>query len=168
MPIKPKFGSLFIGVLLAITVWYWQTQTLSPAPDVVFKTLNGETIALAELKGKPVLVTFWATDCQACLEEIPYLISLHRQYNQQGLTIIAVAMYYDPPNHVQEMATAKQLPYAVALDPAAELAKAFGNVQFTPTTFLIDKNGMTVMHKIGGFDLSTLQKVLTNIGNYSA
>ena len=157
---RQKFGFLFIASLLAIIIWYWQTQRPLPAPDVMFKTIKGETIALTALKGKPVLVTFWATDCPSCLEEIPHLISLHQQFGPRGLVIIAVAMYYDPPNHVQEMATAKQLPYAVALDPTADHAKAFGNVQFTPTSFLIDRNGMIVMQKIGGFDLPALQERL--------
>ena len=64
------------------------------------------------------------------------------------------------PNHVQEMAIAKQLPYAVALDPAAEHAKAFGNVRLTPATFLIDKNGMIVMEKLGVLDVPALLEKL--------
>ena len=133
---------------------------LTPAPNAVFKTIGGETISLAALHGRPVLVTFWATDCPSCLEEIPQLIKLHQEFSPQGLTIIAVAMYYDPPNHVQEMAAAKQLPYAVALDPTAEHAKAFGNVRLTPTSFLIDTNGMIVMEKLGELDVPALIKKL--------
>jgi peroxiredoxin len=163
MKIKQKLGIFFIVSLLAIAAWYWQTQTLSPAPNAVFKTIKGETITLAELKGKPILVTFWATDCPGCIEEIPHLISLHQQFGKQGLTIIAVAMHYDPPNHVLAMATDKKLPYAVALDPTEEHAKAFGKVQLTPTSFLINREGLIVMQNVGAFDLSEMQEQLKQI-----
>ena len=151
--------ALFTFLLfLATSYWYWQTQTVRPAPNVSFTTIKGKTLVLNELKSKPVIVTFWATDCPGCIEEIPHLISLHTQYSQQGLNIIAVAMDYDPPNHVLAMAKSKQLPYAVALDPTAELAEAFGNVRLTPTTFLIDKSGNIVMQKVGVFDLEDMQQ----------
>ena len=164
MKIKQKVGFLFIGaLLLAIGIGYSSTQRPSPAPESEFKTIKGETISLAQLRGKPVLVTFWASDCLSCLEEIPDLISLHQQYRASGLAVISVAMYYDPPNQVLETAAAKQLPYAVALDPTAVLAKAFGEVQFTPTTFLIDRNGKIAMKTTGKFELATIRERLDKL-----
>ena len=157
MNIKSTISILVIAALIITAAWYWQTQTVRTAPDVSFKTIKGETIRLAELQGKPALVTFWATDCPGCIEEIPHLIGLHHQYSQTGLSIIAVAMHYDPPNHVLAMAESKQLPYAIALDPTSELAQAFGDVQLTPTTFLIDRTGNIVMQKVGVFDLTDMQ-----------
>ena len=160
MPKEQKFGLIFCLLLMASAVYYWQSPSIKTAPNVVFKTIKGENISLAALQGKPVIVTFWATDCASCLKEIPDLIKLQQQFNPQGLTIIAVAMYYDPPNHVLTLATEKQLPYAIALDPNAELSQAFGNVQFTPTTFMIDKTGAIVMKKIGLFSMPVLQEWL--------
>lgn len=160
MNIKQTSGIFLIIGLLAATAWYWQTQTVRPAPAVTFKTLKGDNLALTDLKGKPAIVTFWATDCPGCIEEIPHLISLHRQYSQRGLNIIAVAMHYDPPNHVLAMAESKQLPYIVTLDPSGELAQAFGNVQLTPTTFLIDRAGNIVLQKVGVFELADMQQRL--------
>lgn len=157
MNIKSTISILVIAALIVTAAWYWQTQTVRTAPDVRFKTIKGETIRLAELRGKPTLVTFWATDCPGCIEEMPHLIDLHQQYSQTGLSIIAVAMHYDPPNHVLAMAESKQLPYSIALDPTSELAQAFGDVQLTPTTFLIDRTGNIVMQKVGVFDLSDMQ-----------
>ncbi|MGY6278190.1 peroxiredoxin family protein [Methylomonas sp. MgM2] len=158
MHIKQLSTALLIIGLIAALGWYWQTQTVRAAPDVGFKTIKGGTIRLSELQGKPVIVTFWATDCPGCIEEIPHLISLHRQYGGEGLNIIGVAMPYDPPNHVVTMAESKQLPYAVALDPSGELAQAFGEVRLTPTTFLIDRAGHIVMQKVGTFDLHDMQQ----------
>jgi thiol-disulfide isomerase/thioredoxin len=146
--------------LLAAGLWLTQAAKLAAVPNSEFTTINGQHIALAELKGKPVLITFWATDCGSCIAEIPDLIHLHQQYANSGLTIIAVAMYYDPPNRVMEMSQNRQLPYHIALDPAAEHAKAFGNVQFTPTTFLLDRNGVLVMQKTGRFELGMMQEQL--------
>ena len=65
--------------------------------------------------------------------------------------MIAVAMYYDPPNHVVDMTKAKQLPYDVALDLKSELAQAFGDVMFTPSTFLIAPDGSVVLQKKSAF-----------------
>lgn len=157
------FGLLFLIALITIGIGYWQTPTLRYAPDQAFKSIYGESIRLADLKGRPVLVTFWATDCPGCIEEIPHLISLHQQFNAQGLTIIAIAMDYDPPNHVLAMAQAKHLPYFVALDPTASHAQAFGNVQLTPTTFLINRESQIILSKTGAFDLADLQKRLENL-----
>src|SRR5512137_1942547 len=88
---------LAVSVLLVLTcisiiaINRVSTQT----PNVTFSTITGKKINLKELSGKPVIVTFWATDCPACIKEIPDLIDLYKQYHKQGLEIIAVAMYYD-------------------------------------------------------------------------
>jgi len=157
MNIKQLINGFLIIGLIVTGIWFWQTQTTRTAPGVNFKTIKGETIRLTERQGKPTIVTFWATDCPGCIEEIPHLIHLHQKYSQNGLSIIAVAMPYDPPNHVLAMAESKQLPYAIALDPTGELAQAFGDVQLTPTTFLIDRAGNIIMQKVGVFDLTDMQ-----------
>ncbi|MGR8997493.1 MAG: peroxiredoxin family protein [Gammaproteobacteria bacterium] len=127
-------------------------RATTKAPDVTLTTISGKKITLKSLRGKPVIVTFWATDCPACIKEIPHLIDLYTQYHKQGLEIIAVAMYYDPPNHVVTMTKNQQLPYHVALDLKAELAHAFGSVQLTPSTFLISPDGLFALKKTGAFD----------------
>lgn len=128
------------------------------APDVTFTTITGKKIALKDLRGKPVIVAFWATDCPACIKEIPLLIDLYTQYHKQGLEIIAVAMYYDPPNHVVTMTEEQQLPYHVALDLKAELAHTFGDVKLIPSTFLISPDGLIGQKKTGAFDPDEMKK----------
>ncbi|MGR8930725.1 MAG: peroxiredoxin family protein [Gammaproteobacteria bacterium] len=163
MKIKSAVSTFLALALIAAGILFWQTQTVRNAPSVTFKTIKGENINMKALQGKPTLVTFWATDCPGCIEEIPHLIDLHRQYADKSLRIIAVAMHYDPPNHVLAMAESKQLPYAIALDPSAELARAFGNVQLTPTTFLIDQAGKIVFQKLGVFDPMDMQNRLESL-----
>lgn len=160
---KQIFSIVGVIVLLLAAAWFWQTQTVRPAPDVTFKTIKGDAIRLADLKGKPVIVTFWATDCPGCIEEIPHLISLHDKFAATGLTIIATAMHYDPPNHVTNMAKSRQLPYDISLDPDGMLAQSFNNVQLTPTTFLIDRSGNIVLQKVGVFDLAYMQQRLAEL-----
>lgn len=153
-------GALPLALLIAIAFVYLQTEFARTAPDAHFTTLKGHELSLTDLRGKPTLVTFWATDCPGCIEEIPHLIQLQQTFGPSGLTIIAVAMDYDPPNHVVAMAEQKQLPYHVVLDPDSAHARAFGNVRLTPTTFLIDRQGRIVLQKVGVFDPDDMQKRL--------
>jgi peroxiredoxin len=146
--------------LIVITVMLISCRS-HVAPETTFSTITGKKIVLSELRGKPVIVTFWATDCASCIQEIPHLIELYRQYHDKGLEIIAFAMAYNPPNHVLEFTKTQQLPYHVALDMQAENAHAFGDVSLTPTTFLIDPDGQIALQKTGLFDLTEIKTQLS-------
>jgi peroxiredoxin len=121
-----------------------------------FITLQGEQLSFEKLRGKSVLVTFWATDCENCLKEIPFFIDLYERYHGQGLEIIGVSMYYDPPNHVIEFNKSHPFPYPITLDINAEFSNIFGNVKVTPTTFLLNRAGKIVWEKIGLIDKTEL------------
>ncbi len=151
------------GLLLLLLIAIGCSKTITQAPDVTFTTLTGQKITLKDLRGKPVIVTFWATDCPSCIQEIPDLIDLYTQYHASGLEMIAVAMYYDPPNHVVELTKAKQLPYNVALDLKSEFAHAFGGVMFTPSTFLIAPDGSVIKKEIGLFDLANMKTTIESL-----
>jgi len=91
---------LFALPVFALAVWIaWQAvpRMTGAAPEVTFTTITGKQVALREWRGKPAIVTFWATDCPTCMLEIPHLIDLYRQFHPQGLEMVAVAMAYDPP-----------------------------------------------------------------------
>lgn len=150
---------LFISGLIVSSFWIQDY----PAPNITVTTIKGESISLASLKGQPLIVSFWATDCASCIEEIPHLIELYQQFHSQGLEIIAIAMYYDPPNHVVEMTRLKKIPYKVALDLKSHHAQAFGNVQLTPTTFLISPTGDIIMQKTGLFNKLELQNKIQQL-----
>ncbi len=159
---KVKLLLSLVAVTLTAVI-FLVNQPNKPAPNVTFSTIFGEKIELSKLKGNPVIVTFWATDCAGCIEEIPHLIELYQQFHPKGLEIIAIAMYYDPPNHVVEMTKAKQIPYYVALDLKAEHAFAFGQVELTPATFLISPAGNIILQKTGLFDLPKMQQQIHNL-----
>jgi peroxiredoxin len=130
------------------------------APQATFVSLAGETITTGGLRGKVVLVNFWATDCVTCVKEMPDMVRTYNRYRDRGFEFIAVAMKHDPPHYVVKYAEENRLPFTVALDPLGELAQAFGNVKLTPTTFVIDKRGNVVLKITGEADFARLNALL--------
>lgn len=131
-----------------------------PAPNITFTTITGEKISLSSLKGKVVLVSFWATDCPSCNKEMPDLINTYNAYKAKGFEVIAVAMPYDPPAQLQNYVTQKKLPFPVMHDGFSEATQAFGNINATPTAFLFDKNGQRLQRTIGILDFAKLRATL--------
>ncbi len=132
-------------------------------PNVEFTALNGEKMSFEKLRGKPVIITFWTTDCASCLKEIPLFIELYSRFHVQGLEIIGVPMYYEPPNQIIEFLKKNPLPYPIILDIEAKLAKAFDGVNATPTTFLLNPKGNIVWQKVGLIELAELQPLIENL-----
>ncbi len=130
------------------------------APAVTFVSIKGEKIATADLHGKVVLVNFWATDCVVCVKEMPQIVATYNKFHAQGFETIAVAMRHDPPNYVLAYVAQNKLPFKVALDPMGELARAFGDVKLTPTTFIIDRQGRIIKRIVGELDFADLHAVL--------
>lgn len=150
-------GFAVAAIALGIHVF---SPAAQPAPQVTFVSLQGEKITTADLRGKVVLVNFWATDCAVCIKEMPAITATYQKYRAQGFETIAVAMKYDPPNYVLNYVEKTALPFTVALDPLGELAKAFGDVRQTPTTFVIDRHGGIVTRIVGEPDFVRLHALL--------
>jgi len=131
-----------------------------PAPDVSFSTIDGRPLSTAGLRGKVVLVNFWATSCVTCVNEMPKLVEAYRKHRARGFETVAVAMRYDPPNYVLAYAERAALPFKVALDPLGEAAQRFGDVALTPTTFVIDRRGRIVKRYVGEPDFRELDALL--------
>lgn len=145
-----------VVVATAALVWFapWQGER---APDVRVETLDGERFSLEELRGKPVIVAFWATTCPECVREIPHFKALYEEYGDQGLELIAVAMEYDPESQVRSMVEDREMPYTIAMDRDGSIARAFGDVRLTPTTFLIDPDGKIVSQRLGMVDIDRMR-----------
>ena len=156
-------------IVLALAIGIWLAPTgLGQAPSVTMTTLKGEQLALDNLRGRPVLVTFWATSCGTCIEEIPDLVALHEEFADQGLTIIGVTMSYDPPNLVKTFSERRALPYTIALDLDGSVARAFDEVRVTPTNFLIAPDGRIVKRKLGLMDMTALRAQIAAMLNTEA
>ena len=132
------------------------------APDVTFKTIDGRQLDLQSLRGKPVLVTFWATTCTGCMKEMPHLIALYRDLSPR-LEIIGVAMAYDPPSQVVKLTELIQVPYPISLDIDGKIANAFGNVMLTPTSFLISPDGKIIKYMVGEMDMDKLHTRIVDL-----
>ena len=129
-------------------------------PEVTLTTIQGEKLTAADLRGKVVLVNFWATSCVTCVKEMPKLVATYRKHRDRGFETIAVAMSYDPPNYVLHYAERNALPFKVALDPLGAAARAFGDVNLTPTTFVIDRRGTIVKRYLGEPDFAELDRLI--------
>jgi peroxiredoxin len=129
-------------------------------PDMTFVSIKGEKIATAGLRGRVVVVNFWATDCVICMKEMPELVRTYERHRGKELEFVAVAMRHDPPNRVADYAERNRLPFKVALDLNGEHAVAFGSVRFTPTTFVIDKRGKIVARIQGEPDFAKLNALI--------
>jgi peroxiredoxin len=158
MKLKDIAIGLFALILVGALGYLWLSpEGLKQVPAVTVRTLDGTQLDLAALRGRPLLVTFWATSCTGCVKEIPHLIELHEEFSPQGFEVVAIAMSYDPPNHVIAMRDARKIPYTIALDLDENAARAFGDVRLTPTTFLIAPDGRIVRQKIGELDMAEVR-----------
>ncbi len=120
-----------------------------PAPAFKLTALDGRKVALADLKGKPVLINFWATWCAPCKLEMPWFAEFQKQYAAQGLTILGIDQ--DPESGKDKIAaTASRygVNYPVLL-PTDEIAPAYGGIDVLPTSFYVDRNGVVSEVTIG-------------------
>src|SRR5690606_16356622 len=160
-----KILSAIVAVVAISAFAMWQMPTdAKTAPDVTFTTITGEQFTTQDLRGKVVLVKFWATSCVTCVAQMPDNIENYNALKDRGYDTIAVAMQYDPPNYVKNFAESRELPFKVVIDANGEIAREFGDVRLTPTAFLIDKQGNIIRRYLGNYDkeafLATVNKAL--------
>ncbi|MDO8652171.1 MAG: TlpA disulfide reductase family protein [Undibacterium sp.] len=161
-PRKFLLFSLLAGsFLIVLAVLFYQSLAgKQAAPDVTYVNLKGEKISSQSLRGKVVMVNFWATSCSTCVAEMPQMIETYNKFHPKGLEFVAVAMSYDPPNYVLNYAETRQLPFHVALDVQGQLAQSFGDVKLTPTTYVIDKQGKIIKRYVGQPSFKELHALL--------
>jgi len=133
------------------------------APASRFVLLDGSTTTTADLKGKVTLVNFWATTCVSCVKEMPALVATHQKYRANGFETVAVAMSYDEPSWVLNFAQTRQLPFKVALDNTGDIARSWGDVKLTPTTYLVNRQGRIVKRYVGEPDFTALHALIEKL-----
>lgn len=133
------------------------------APESTFVLLDGSKATTADLKGKVTLVNFWATTCVTCVKEMPSIIATYKKYQDRGFETVAVAMEYDPPAWVLNFSQSRQLPFKVALDNTGDIARQWGDVKLTPTTYLVDKQGRIVKRFVGEPDFPALHALIEEL-----
>jgi peroxiredoxin len=151
------------ALALAVGVGVYLNTGVSAAPASTFVLLDGTRKSTEDLKGKVTLVNFWATSCVTCVGEMPKVIATYDKYKNQGYDTLAVAMSYDPPAYVVNYAETRKLPFKVAIDNTGAVAKAWGDVQLTPTTYVVNKRGEIVKRYVGEPDFAELHRLIEKL-----
>lgn len=152
--------ALITTLILVVAFFSYSVYEKSKINNIVFTTIHGKEISMRSLRGKVVLVSFWATDCKSCVKEMPDLIKTYQQYQPKGLEIIAIAMPYDPPAQVVNFVTQKDIPFPVMHDSYAEMSEKFGGVKLTPTAYIYNKEGKRIQRAIGALNFTKLHALL--------
>jgi thiol-disulfide isomerase/thioredoxin len=142
-----------------------------PEPAVTFKDLNGSSLPLESLKGKVVLVNFWATWCEPCKIEIPWMIEFQQKYSGRGFTVVGVAMDEEGKSAVAPFVQKQQfdvngakmtMNYPIVLGND-DVAEKFGGLFGYPTSWLISRDGKVVKKIIGIVNESDLEKEIQDL-----
>jgi thiol-disulfide isomerase/thioredoxin len=140
--------------------------TQASAPDVTFQDLQGNKVQLSSLKGKLVLVNFWATWCEPCRVEIPWMIDIQHRYASKGFTLLGVAMDDEGKKVVDPFVqktrfdvggNALTMDYQILLGND-DIASQFGGLIGLPTSVLISRDGKIIKRYIGLVNQKELEK----------
>ena len=158
---RMKARIIAAAAAVAIAAWAaYVTLRPSPAPHVRFATLSGETVSTEALRGKVVLVNFWATWCASCAVEMPNIVDTHRKYMARGYDTVAIAVQKDDATLVAQFAARRALPFKVAIDDKGELAESFAVPRVTPVSYLIDRQGRVLRRYVGEPDWAELHAAI--------
>ena len=161
MASKHWIAGVVAAAVIGVGAWVYSGAGQSAAPQSTFVLLDGSQKSTNDLKGKVTLVNFWATSCVTCVAEMPEIISTHNKY--KDFDTLAVAMSYDPPSYVVNFVESRKLPFNVALDNTGGVAKAWGDVQLTPSTFIVNKRGEIVKSYVGAPNFEELHKLIEKL-----
>jgi cytochrome c biogenesis protein CcmG/thiol:disulfide interchange protein DsbE len=138
------------------------------APDFTLKDLDGKDVSLSQFKGKVVLINFWATWCDPCRIEIPWLIEMQQKYGDKGFTVLGVAMDEEGKSEVAPFVAkerfnvnGQKLPmsYPVLLGNDA-MADKFGGLLGYPTSILISRDGKQIKRITGLISYEEISKAV--------
>jgi len=134
----------------------------SQAPDFQLNNLDGQSISLSDLRGKPVFINFWATWCPPCRSEMPYIQEIYEEWSGKGLVVLAINIG-ESPSQVEEFMESQNLSFPVLLDTGKNVAQKY-NIRGIPTSFFVDKDGVVQEKIIGAFpSKAAIEKSLSKI-----
>jgi thiol-disulfide isomerase/thioredoxin len=132
------------------------------APAFTLNDLQGKPLSLAALKGRVVLLDFWAVDCGGCRQELPWYVSFDQKYASKGLSLLGLDMYGEAPEKVRSFAITHHMRYPLAI--GNEMVGNLYHLEEMPLTLLIDRQGRIAVRHAGIVDPqlfeSEIQKLL--------
>ncbi len=142
------FPWLLLVLIFTVSSHAWALGSGTRAPAIGLKHRGGKLLNLEELRGKVVLVDFWASWCAPCKEELPVLEKLHNQYKAKGLVIVGINIDNDAAN-MEDFLRRQKLSFTIVPDSKREVAARYEPAKM-PSSYLIDKKGI-VRHVHAGF-----------------
>jgi len=151
------------------------TTDMKPVPDLTLKDLDGKEVSLKDFRGKVVLVNFWATWCDPCRTEIPWLIDLYDKYRSRGFVVLGVAMDEEGEKVVQPFVqkerfdvNGQNLPmdYPILIggeDAADKFMGGIGGIVGLPTSVLVSPDGKRVQTIMGPVDPEKLERQIQGL-----
>ena len=134
-----------------------------PVPDLTLETLDGASIDLAKQDGRLLLVNFWATWCAPCREEIPDLKALHSDLEEDGLTVIGVALDRKGREVVDPFVDQHEINYPIVVDAEGTAEAEFGPIPGLPTTILVTPDGQITKRVVGIFPTDEMRPILQDM-----
>lgn len=150
MKMKRKFLVIVVMLMTLLYSTFSAAADKQKAADFSLKDLRGNTIALSSLKGKVVLLNFWATWCPSCISEMPSLNRLYKEMKSRGLEVVAFSTD-SSASGVMDFRDTHGLAFPVVMDEDREVTRLY-HVFSLPTSFLIDKEGFIVEKFYGEYD----------------
>lgn len=157
------------ALLVAACVWVVASAAAvhaddlpAPAPAFALRTFDGKWVRLSELRGRPVVLDFWATWCRPCRTSMPHLEDLQKRYGSQGLVVIGLSVDEGSPAEVRRFAQSLGVTFKLAM-ANDHVLDDYGPIRYLPTTFFIDRNGQMVRRVRGYLDPETLDGYTTEL-----
>jgi peroxiredoxin len=162
---KPHFSSLKPAIIL-IAVFFFSTGSLSATSKMpafsLAEVTDGKTVDSQEFQGKALLVTFFATWCPPCMEEVPTLIKLQKEFAKDGFSVIGLSVDEGGPGVVVRLIRKQGINYPVVMADGGTI-RDFGGVYGIPMTFLVNRNGNVVKKYTGDVPHSVLAKDIKSV-----
>jgi thiol-disulfide isomerase/thioredoxin len=148
--------------LFLFTAYAAQSVKRQKAPNFSLQSQNGKMIELSKLKGKVVLVNFWATWCPPCRAEIPDFIEVYKTYKSKGFEIVGIALDEDGWLKVTPYVEEVKINYPIVLG-SAKVVQQYGGIDAIPMTFIVDKKGYIVDSQMGLLSKELLEQKLKSL-----